>query len=265
MIVLLALLLVLAGAPAWAAEPPALVAARTAYNAGDLDAAIAAATEARQHAESADAASLVLARAHLERFRRFADAADLESAHQALVSVQAQELSPRDNVDLLVGLGQFMFLRDGFGGAAELFDSALAQSYLLSAQDRVLLLDWWANAVDRSAQGRPAERRTPVYERLVARMEDELRRDPGSPVANYWLPVAARGAGNVERAWEAATAGWVRTRLAPQAAGTVRADLDRFVTQALIPERVRMRGSRDPQEATMAMQQEWQAIKDMWP
>jgi hypothetical protein len=265
MIFLLALLIVLAGAPAGAAESPALVAARTAYNAGDYDAAIAAATEARQQPPWDHAASLVLARAYLERFRRQADRADLDAAHEALVAVQAPELSPRDQVDLLVGLGQYLFLSDGFGGAAELFDSALAQSYLLSVQDRLLLLDWWANAVDRSAQNRPADRRSAVYERLVARMEEELRREPGSPAANYWLPVAARGAGNVERAWEAATAGWIRTRLAPSSATTVRADLDRFVTQALIPERVRMRGTRDPQAATTEMQAEWQRVKDMWP
>ena len=265
MVLILALVFVLAAVPAGAAESPALVAARTAYNAADFDAAIAAATEARQQAQWANAASLVLARAHLERFRRTADAADLEAAHAALLSVQALELSPRDQVDLLVGLGQYMFLRDGFGGAAELFDSALAQSYLLSAQDRLLLLDWWANAIDRSAQARPADRRGSVYERLVARMDDEVRRDPGSPVANYWLPVAARGAGNVERAWEAAIAGWVRTRLAPGSAAMVRADLDRFVMQVLIPERVRMRGGRNPQEAATALEAEWQAHKDMWP
>ena len=60
-------------------------------------------------------------------------------------------------------------------------------------------------------------------------------------------------------------AGWIRTRLAPSSSVMVRADLDRFVTQALIPERVRMRGSRDPQAATTEMQAEWQRVKDMWP
>ena len=32
-------------------------------------------------------------------------------------------------------------------------------------------------------------------------MNDEIQRDPGSPVANYWLAVAARGAGDIDGAW----------------------------------------------------------------
>jgi hypothetical protein len=96
-------------------------------------------------------------------------------------------------------------------------------------------------------------------------MEEEVRRDPASPVANYWLPVAARGAGDVERAWEASAAGWVRAGLAPDTAGGARGDIDRFVEQVLVPERVRARGGREPQEALNAMIEEWRAFKAQWP
>ena len=54
---------------AWANEPPALAKARALYNAGDFEGAIDAASVARKDAEWADAAALVVARAHLEHFR----------------------------------------------------------------------------------------------------------------------------------------------------------------------------------------------------
>ena len=73
-----------------------------------------------------------------------------------------------------------------------------------------MLLDWWANAVDREAQAVVAPRRTVLLEPVIARMEDELRDDPGNATANYWLAVAARGAGDTDRAWNAVIAGWVR-------------------------------------------------------
>jgi hypothetical protein len=40
-------------------------------------------------------------------------------------------------------------------------------------------------------------------------MEKELAADPGSAPASYWLAAASRGAGNLERARNAAMAGWV--------------------------------------------------------
>ena len=263
---LLLVALLLAGpASAGAAEPPALVKARGSYNAAEYDAAIQAALEARKQPEWADAAALVLGRAYLERYRTNRDPADLASAHGALSAVRAPALNERDFADLLVGLGQYLYLTDAFGAAADVFDSALAGSTVLTARERLLLLDWWANAVDRSALARPAGTRGAVFERLIARMEEEVRRDPASPVANYWLPVAARGAGDVERAWEASAAGWVRAGLAPDTAGGARGDIDRFVEQVLVPERVRARGGREPQEALNAMIEEWRAFKAQWP
>ena len=80
-------------------------------------------------------------------------------------------------------------------------------------------------------------------------MEDELRQDPGSWVANYWLAVALRGTGDVEGAWHARIAAWVRSTLSPETTAELRADLDRLVMQALIPERSRVMAVRDPQEA----------------
>jgi hypothetical protein len=219
---------------------------------------------ARADAASADAAALVLGRAHLERFRLRSDPADLAAAREALSAVRAPALTPRDQLDLLVGLGQSLFLGENFGAAAELFDTALSRAAMLPERDRWLLLEWWATALEKDAQRRPSDRRPAVFERIVGRMEDELRSDPGNAPANYWLALAARGAGDLDRAWHAAMAGWIRAGLRPDGAAAVRADLDRLVTQALIPERARARPAREQQEATAALRAEWDAIKTQW-
>lgn len=253
---------VLSGATPGAAEAPALVKARSLYNAGDFDGAIAAAIEAGRDPSSADAAALVQARAHLERHRLRPDAGDLPSAREALSRVRAEALSPRDHVDYLVGLAQSLYLSETYGAAAEIFDSALAQSFLLNRAERLQLLDWWASSADRSARSRPAERRSALFERVLARMEDELARDAGNPVANYWLAVAARGIGDIDRAWDAAIAAWVRAGQAANGGDTLRADLDKLVTEAIIPDRTRNR--RDGAEAARALREEWAAIKEQW-
>jgi hypothetical protein len=249
---------------AWAAEPPALAKARTLYNAANYEGAIDAAAVARRQAPWADAAALVIARSHLERYRQSADPKDLVAAREAFGTVKASALAPRDLVDLIIGLGQSLYLGELFGASADLFDTALTKASLLNQRDRLMLLDWWATALDREAQTRPPDRRRVVFERITERMEEELRQDPGSPVANYWLAVSARGAGDVDGAWSAAVAAWVRSTLSPDTTEELRADLDRLVMQALIPERSRVMPGRDPQEAVSALRAEWELVKQQW-
>jgi hypothetical protein len=263
--VVMVVLGIAAGArPAAAAEPAALARARGLYNGGNFDGAIDAANVARRQPASADAAALVIARAHLERYRQRADPADLAGARETLAAIQPANLPPRDQIDFFIGLGQSLYLGEVFGAAAELFETALTRGTLLSTADRRQLLDWWATALDREAQTRPAERRARVFDRIIARMEDELRLEPGNPVANYWLASAARGTGDPERAWDAAVAAWVRSSLSPATAVTLRADLDRLVGQALIPERARLRPAREQQEATNTLKAEWELVKSQW-
>jgi hypothetical protein len=263
-VIIAALVVTGAGSTAWANEPPALAKARTLYNAGDYAGAIDAASVARKDEAWADAAALVVARSHLELYRERADAEDLSAARAALGAVRAGALMPRDQVDLIVGLGQSLYLSEIYGAAGELFDTALSRASLLSPRDRLLLLDWWATSLDREAQSRPADRRARVFERISARMNEEIQRDPGSAVANYWLAVAARGTGDIDGAWNSAVAAWVRSTLSPDTASRLRDDLDRLVTQALIPERSRSAGSREPQEAVAALRTEWELIKEQW-
>jgi hypothetical protein len=262
-VVLLCALFGFEGTAVFAAEPPALAKARALYNAADYEGAIAAAAAVRQQPQWADAAALVIARAHLERYRRNTDAADLVAARESLASVRASMLSPRDQVDLVVGLGQSLYLAELFGPAAELFDSALGRGNLVAARERLLLLEWWATALDREALGRAPDRRAGVLTRIVDRMEAELREDPGSRVANYWLAAAARGAGDLERAWDAAIAAWIRASLTAEGPA-LRDDLDRLVNQALIPERARQRPAREQDAAVAAFRAEWDQIKSQW-
>lgn len=248
-----------------AAEHPSLAQARLLYNEMKYEAAITAASMARADPASADAASLVMGRSHLERHRLLANEMELAAARGALSAVRPAALSPRDRVDFLIGLGQALYQGENFGAAAELFDTALSQPVLLPDRDRLQLLDWWATAVDREAQALPPDRRMVALAQVGERMEIEVRIDPGSAPANYWLAAAARGAGDLERAWHAAIAGWIRATLRPESAKDLREDLDRLVSQALILERARSRPALEQGDALTVFRAEWEAIKNQWP
>ena len=192
---------------------------RALYNAADYDGAIAAAAA---RASAGDGLGCRSARRGARPPRTVSPQRrldDLAAARDALNAIRPAVLSPRDQVDLLIGLGQSLYLTDLFGPAADLFDTALERGAPLSARDRAMLLDWWATAVDREAQAGTPERRLRLAAQIAARMEEELRRDPGSAPANYWLAVAARAAGDLDAAWDAAVAAWVRATLGPAAIG----------------------------------------------
>jgi hypothetical protein len=90
-------------------------------------------------------------------------------------------------------------------------------------------------------------------------MEAELADHPGSTAAAYWMVAAARGQGDLDGAWEAAQAGWVRAPLATDRGATLRGDLDRLVQRGLGPDRARARGT-----SVDSMLAEWEAFKARW-
>lgn len=250
--------------------PPALEAAdplaeaRRLYNSGQFDAAEQAALEALKAPSMAEGARLVLGRIHLERFRRNANPAELAAGREALRAVDTRGLDPRDQVELKIGLGEALYLDDRFGPAAELFQWALDRSTVLGPVAHERLLDWWATALDRMAQGQPRDSRQATYRRILTRMEEELALEPGVGPAAYWLTAAARGLGDLERAWHAATAAWVGAVLARDRGAALRADLDRLVVQAIIPERAARLQLRDSKPAAAGMLAEWEAFKSSW-
>jgi len=259
-------------APAAAQQAPVTVAdplapARSHYNDGRFEEAIQAA-QAVQDTVGAPA-TLIIGRAGLERFRTTADPAQLTAARTALSHVDPLHLSPRDRLDLVVGLGEALFFDEHYHAAADLFESILDDVAALGPGPRDQLLDWWATATDRHVRGLAPEKRAEAFDHLVARMEAELRKDPTSAAAAYWVTAASFARGNVDRAWDAAIAGWVRGILSVDRGMALRPDLDRLVRDAIIPERVRRLASAaangsEAQATEASMLAEWALIKDQW-
>jgi tetratricopeptide (TPR) repeat protein len=259
----LAVLIVAAATPARAADP--LAQARRLYNLGDYESAERMAKEATAVPARADAARVVLGRIQLERYRQTADAADLQAARAALRTVDPRVLDGRERVELLIGFAEALYLEDRYGAAAELFESVFERSTILGAAAHERVLDWWATSLDRQAQTLPADRRLTLYERIFQRMRAEILIVPGSAAAGYWLAAAARANGQLEDAWHHAQAGWVRAALADDRGAALRADLDRLVVQAIIPERAaRLAGRGDVSQVQTSMLGEWDAFKAAW-
>lgn len=252
------------------AAPPrdALIRAHQLYNAHQYTEAIAAATEVASQPEFADAANVVIARAHLEHFRLTSDAGDRDAAHDALAKVHEEKLAPRDHIEFLVGLGESLYVADPprYSAAAQFFEWALARADGMAPDDREPIFEWWANALDCQAQLflTDAERK-PLYDRILARAQDELAHDDRAAVASYWLVAAARGSGDIDRAWGAAEAGWIRAGYLGARGQKLRTDLDRFVTQVVVPERARALAPGDPGKVLDSLMEQWTELKKRWP
>ena len=221
--------------PALAAAQSDLERARTLYNAGQFDESIAAAAVARKKIVSAPSATLIAARARLELFRQKADPQDLAAAREDLVSLNPRALAPQEIIEWQIGLGTALFLDNQPGPAAEMFTTVLptARARLPSAEfDK--LLEWWASTLSRVAESHSGSERRDAYAAMLSAVRGELERDPLSRPMAYWLVVAARGSGDFDGAWNAAVTGWIRTGAQPEGQ-QLRSDLDRFVTQTLIP------------------------------
>jgi hypothetical protein len=265
-----ALLLALGVCPAASAQKvDAVVIARQAYNQGHLDEAVDAARSALDDPRTSSEARIILGRALVERFRRTAQAEDLEAGRAALLEAGATPLAEPLQIEWLIGSAQVLYFEEQFGASATLLASLLADprsdQAVPGGRDR--LLDWWATAVDRVAQTRDTETRKLEYGQLAKRLTEELERDPTLGTAAYWQVVAARGEGDIDRAWELAQAAWVRAPLAEDHGAQLRADLDRIVTQALIPERARRAAGRDQEKQVSqetALRDSWEAFKQRW-
>lgn len=252
-------------APAQAAGADFLAEARRLYNLGQYDDAERAAREAAANVATIDRARVVLGRIHLERYRRSANPADLASARTALRATDTRALDGRERIELTIGLAEALYFEDRYGAAGEMFESVMdATRTVLDPLAHERVLDWWATALDRLAPTRPAPERPAVYERIAERMMSEVERDPGSTSAGYWLVAAARGRGDLDRALDSATAGWVRAIHARDRGVVLRADIDRLMVQAVLPERAARLSPRDQKAALTGMLAEWDAFKERW-
>ena len=236
-----------------------LATARRLYNQGQFSAAIEAADRARSVAAAADSADLIAARAYLEQFRSSAAPDDLKTARERLRRIDPRRFLGRERTEYLVGVGEALYFEETFGAAASVFASVLPNLSGLSADAREYVLDWWASALDRDARQRPAIERQAVYQRILDRMSEEVSGNPGSRAACYWLAAAARGEGDLQSAWNAAEAGWLRAPLAADGGAALRADLELLVLNAIIPERARVLA-----QPPDALQHEWDGFKERW-
>jgi hypothetical protein len=242
----------------------ALSEARRLYNQGLFEAAERAARDAARTPATAEGARLVLARVQLERYRGSSSPADLEAAIASLRAVDARPLDSRERIELTIGLGEALYLEDRFGAAVPLFELVLESSGTLGSLAHERVLDWWASAVERQAQTRPASERAELYGRIAKRMAAEIARDPGSIPGGYWVAAAAHGAGDLDRALDEATAGWLRAVLGRDRGVALRADLDRLVLQGILPDRAARLPVRDHAQALAGMAAEWEAFKVKW-
>lgn len=250
----------LTASAALAADPrDPIFRARVLYNQRQFDEAIAAADEARRVPEVADSCDLIAARAYLERYRESLSPEDLTRARDRLRGIDAARLGSSERVELVIGLGEALFFDESAGAAADVFETVLARRDQLPPDARERILDWWATALDREARPRPDIERQTIYLKILGRMREELGADPANAVASYWLSAAARGQGDLQAAWDAAEAGWVRAPLSTNRGAALRTDLDRLVLDAIVPERSKLLAQ--PPDILRA---EWEAFKGKW-
>ncbi len=262
---LLTVLVGVPAAPAWSQE--ATRGARELYNAGQIDAAIEQAEAALEETRTADAA-LVLARARLDRYRRFEILSDLTAARRLLDDIDASLLAPREVVDWEIGVATSLFFDDRPGLASVVFERLLNEP-LLAGRERERVLDWWATALDRVGRVLTQADRSRTYGLMRSRLDDELDNGAKSAPASYWSVVAAWGAGDPERAWDLAVASWVGAPLAGTDRDRLRTDIDRLVLQGVIPDMAVLRTGEPADQVitvrTMAtLAAEWEDLKAFW-
>jgi hypothetical protein len=245
-------------APLRAADDP-LARARLLYNQGQFEAAVNAAEQARLTPTHADAADLVAARAYLERFRASAAPDDLVNARERMRRIDPQRFAGRERAEYIVGLGEALFFEGAYGAAADVLETIVQTRELLTGDARERVLDWWASALDRDAKPRPEIERQGVYQRIRSRMDEELAAHPQSGTAAYWIAAAARSQGDLQGAWDAAMAGWVRAALTPDRGAALRADLDRLVLRAIVPDRAKVTA-----QTPDSLRQQWEQFKERW-
>jgi hypothetical protein len=262
-----AVLLAVSPAAAWAQSD--LERARAFYNAGQFDEAIAVAELAKHRASAAPSATLIAARALLERFREQGNSEDLTTARGNLMTLNPRLLAPQEIIEWQIGVGTALFLENQPGPAGDMFSTVLPSARgKLPAAEYDKLIEWWAGALSRVAEAQTGAARKDAYAAMHSAVRVELERDPLSRATAYWVVVAARGAGDFDGAWNAAFTGWIRAGSQPEGK-KLRSDLDRFITQTLIPERAQFRtGQRLDAKATQSeiatLTEQWRALTESW-
>ena len=224
-------------------------------------AAIAAAERARLTPAWRDRADLIAARAYLERYRESTAAEDLTNARERLRRLDPRRFDSRERTEFIVGLGEALYFDESYGAAADVFETVLDNGAGLDGGFAGSAS--WTGGRSPSIAMRGCERRAArqaAYQRIRARMRDELTARPGSATAAYWLAAAARAQGDLQAAWDAAEAGWVRASLATDrgagAAGRSRSADDRRDRPGA--------GESHWRSPADTLRLEWEKFKERW-
>ena len=146
---------------------------------------------------TASSARLIMGRARLERFRQAADRRASSTRRERISrAVDPRALDPRERIELQVGLGRAPLSRGALrsrGRAARARRGLVGDAGAGRARARARLVGHRARPPGAVAAARRSARL--VYPRIIERMEQELRRDPASAPATYWLAASARAAG----------------------------------------------------------------------
>jgi len=242
-----------------AQKSDSLALARLLYNQHKFQEAIGIAEQVRLTPSLADRADLIASRAYVERYRESSASDDLTNARERLRRINPQLLDARERSEYIVGLGEALYFDEAYGAAANLFVSVLDGVERVAPDARERVLDWWATATDRDGRPRPDTERQVSYDHIRDRIREELLTHPASAVASYWLAASARGRGDLQGAWDAAQAGWLRAAFAPDHGLSLRADLDQLMLRAIIPERARALS-----QPVDALKLEWENFKEKW-
>ncbi len=265
------LLCVASAAAAQVPVPDRLAEARRLYNERRYEEAARLAAEARAIRELAPEATVVYARALLERYRETSDRAAIDQAREALKTVESGALGRRDGVEFVIALGQTLYLDDQFSlgdrysAAAAQFELALAAADVLDVASRDLLFEWWALSLDQQAQQGPEARRAAIYTRILRRAEEETAADMAAVSPAYWLAAAAHGLDDLPRALGEATAAWIRAGAMGMPGARLRVKLDRLMLEVLLPQRAQQLAPNiDPRPALSLLQTQWEELKKQW-
>lgn len=246
----------------------ALAEARSLFGQARYEAAAEATGRARDAVPDDGTASAVYGRAMLERYRETAEATFLTQALDALRSVDGATLAKNDQVDLILGLALGLYLSGEFRPAGDMFATSFEMAEAADPALRDRAVDWWATAMSRHAQSLPALERKKAFEQMLTAMTEEAKHDPSSASAGYWAVVATRGLGDLDRAWDAAIAHWVRAQLCRDGGDALREDLDTLMATTIIPERARRgaaaQNSSDHAPIEALLFAEWRGVKDKW-
>ena len=175
-----------------------------------------------------------------------------------------EHLGTGDRAEYLIAIGGSLFLEDDFGAAAEIFESAIEVAPAAGEHAREAVLDWYGSAMERWAAPYITSRRAVMLERLVRLMEGEQAKNPGSRAASYWLAAGLRAQGDLERAWQAAIAAWVRAPIAGPRALALRTDIDRLVREGIIPDRGKQAPEDERVARETALRGDWELVKQKW-